>query len=51
MKRVLTAAVLIPIVVIALFRAPLWLFALLVLVVNTLADLASAVWTGESAAS
>jgi phosphatidate cytidylyltransferase len=36
-KRVLTAAVLIPIVVLALFRAPLWLFALLVLGVALLA--------------
>lgn len=31
MKRALTAAVLIPLVIIALFRAPLWLFTLLVL--------------------
>jgi phosphatidate cytidylyltransferase len=30
MKRVLTAAVLIPLVLLAVFRAPLWLFALLV---------------------
>ena len=30
MKRVLTAAILIPIVVLALFKAPLWLFTLLV---------------------
>jgi phosphatidate cytidylyltransferase len=36
-KRVLTALILIPIVVIALFRAPLWLFALLVLLVAILA--------------
>jgi phosphatidate cytidylyltransferase len=36
-KRVLTAAILIPIVVIALFRAPLWLFTLLVLGVALLA--------------
>jgi phosphatidate cytidylyltransferase len=36
-KRVLTAAVLIPLVIIALFRAPLWLFALLVLGVALLA--------------
>lgn len=37
MKRVLTAIVLIPLVVIALFRAPLWLFTLLVLGVAILA--------------
>lgn len=37
MKRVLTAAVLIPIVIVALFRAPLWLFTLLVLGVALLA--------------
>ncbi len=37
MKRVLTAVILVPIVVIALFRAPLWLFALLVLGVALLA--------------
>lgn len=37
MKRVLTAVILVPIVVIALFRAPLWLFALLVLGVAVLA--------------
>ncbi len=37
MKRVLTAVVLIPIVILALFRAPLWLFALLVLGVALLA--------------
>ena len=37
MKRVLTAAILVPIVVLALFRAPLWLFALLVLGVALLA--------------
>jgi phosphatidate cytidylyltransferase len=36
-KRVLTAVVLIPLVVIALFRAPLWLFTLLVLGVALLA--------------
>jgi phosphatidate cytidylyltransferase len=36
-KRVLTAVILIPIVVLALFRAPLWLFALLVLGVALLA--------------
>lgn len=30
MKRVLTAAVLVPLVLLAVFRAPLWLFALLV---------------------
>lgn len=37
MKRVLTAVILIPIVVLALFRAPLWLFTLLVLGVALLA--------------
>ncbi len=37
MKRVLTAVILIPIVVLALFRSPLWLFALLVLGVALLA--------------
>ena len=37
MKRVLTAVILIPSVVLALFRAPLWLFALLVLGVALLA--------------
>lgn len=37
MKRVVTAVILIPIVVLALFRAPLWLFALLVLGVALLA--------------
>jgi phosphatidate cytidylyltransferase len=36
-KRVVTAAILIPIVVIVLFRAPLWLFTLLVLGVALLA--------------
>jgi phosphatidate cytidylyltransferase len=36
-KRVLTAAVLIPIVVLALFKAPLWLFTLLVFAVAVLA--------------
>jgi phosphatidate cytidylyltransferase len=36
-KRVLTAVILIPLVVLALFRAPLWLFALLVLGVALLA--------------
>jgi phosphatidate cytidylyltransferase len=36
-KRVITAAVLIPVVILALFRAPLWLFSLLVLVVALLA--------------
>jgi len=36
-KRVLTAAVLIPLVILALFRAPLWLFTLLVLGVALLA--------------
>lgn len=37
MKRVLTAAVLIPLVVLALFKAPLWLFTLLVFAVAVLA--------------
>ena len=37
MNRVLTAAILIPLVVIALFRAPLWLFTVLVLGVAVLA--------------
>ena len=37
MKRVLTAAVLIPLVILALFKAPLWLFTLLVLGVALLA--------------
>jgi phosphatidate cytidylyltransferase len=37
-KRVLTAVILVPIVVLALFRAPLWLFALLVLGVALLAS-------------
>ena len=37
MKRVITAVILIPIVVIALFKAPLWLFALLVFGVAVLA--------------
>ena len=37
MKRVLTAVILIPIVVIALFKAPLWLFTLLVFGVAVLA--------------
>jgi phosphatidate cytidylyltransferase len=36
-KRVLTAAILIPLVVIALFKAPLWLFTLLVFGVAVLA--------------
>jgi phosphatidate cytidylyltransferase len=36
-KRVLTAVILIPIVVVALFKAPLWLFALLVFGVAALA--------------
>jgi len=36
-KRVLTAAVLIPLVILALFKAPLWLFTLLVLGVALLA--------------
>ena len=37
MKRVLTAAILIPLVILALFKAPLWLFTLLVLSVALLA--------------
>lgn len=37
MKRVITALILIPLVVIALFKAPLWLFALLVFGVAVLA--------------
>ncbi|MFZ0706252.1 MAG: phosphatidate cytidylyltransferase [Candidatus Korobacteraceae bacterium] len=37
MKRVITAVILIPIVVVALFKAPLWLFTLLVFGVATLA--------------
>ena len=37
MKRVLTAAILIPLVILALFKAPLWLFTLLVLAVASLA--------------
>lgn len=37
MKRVLTAAVLIPVVILALFKAPLWLFTLLVFGVAALA--------------
>ena len=37
MKRVLTAVVLIPLVILALFKAPLWLFTLLVLGVALLA--------------
>jgi phosphatidate cytidylyltransferase len=36
-KRVITAVILIPLVVIALFRAPLWLFCLLVMLVAILA--------------
>ena len=36
MKRVLTAVILIPIVIVVLFRAPLWLFTLLVLGVDKL---------------
>jgi phosphatidate cytidylyltransferase len=36
-KRVLTAVILVPIVVLALFRAPLWLFAVMVLTVALLA--------------
>lgn len=37
MKRVLTAVILVPLVVIALFKAPIWLFALLVFGVAVLA--------------
>lgn len=37
MKRVLTAVVLIPLVLLAVFRAPLWLFALLVAAIIVLA--------------
>ncbi len=37
MKRVLTAAILIPLVILALFKAPLWLFTLLVFGVAVLA--------------
>jgi phosphatidate cytidylyltransferase len=37
-KRVLTAAILIPLVIVALFKAPLWLFSLLVLGVALLAS-------------
>lgn len=37
MKRVLTAAILIPVVILALFKAPLWLFTLLVFGVALLA--------------
>lgn len=37
MKRVLTAVVLIPLVLLAVFRAPLWLFALLVAAIVVLA--------------
>ena len=37
MKRVLTAVILIPFVILALFKAPLWLFTLLVLGVALLA--------------
>ena len=37
MKRVLTAVILVPIVILALFKAPLWLFTLLVLGVALLA--------------
>ena len=37
MKRVLTAVILIPIVILALFKAPLWLFAVLVFGVAVLA--------------
>jgi CDP-diglyceride synthetase len=37
MKRVLTAVVLVPLVLLAVFRAPLWLFALLVAAIIVLA--------------
>ena len=37
MKRVVTAVILIPLVILALFKAPLWLFTLLVLGVALLA--------------
>ena len=37
MKRVLTAVILIPLVLLAVFRAPLWLFSALILVVAALA--------------
>ena len=37
MKRVITAVILIPIVIVALFKAPLWLFSLLVFAVAALA--------------
>ena len=37
MKRVLTAVILVPLVILALFRAPLWLFTLLVMGVALLA--------------
>jgi phosphatidate cytidylyltransferase len=39
MKRLLTAVVLIPLVLLAVFRAPVWLFSLIVLVVAVLATL------------
>lgn len=39
MKRVLTAVILIPLVLLAIFRAPMWLFALLVLLVAVMATL------------
>lgn len=38
-KRVLTAVVLIPLVLLAIFRAPTWLFALLLLLIGVLATL------------
>ena len=37
MKRVLTAVILVPLVILALFKAPLWLFTLLVFGVAVLA--------------
>jgi phosphatidate cytidylyltransferase len=39
MKRVLTAAVLIPLVLLAIFRAPMWLLAIIVLVIAVIATL------------
>lgn len=37
MKRIFTAIILIPLVLLAVFRAPLWLFSALILVVAALA--------------
>jgi phosphatidate cytidylyltransferase len=39
MKRVLTAVILIPLVLLAVFRAPLWLFVLIILLIGILATL------------